>query len=609
MISVFLMMIAVLLGSARRGTFHSSLYRDREASRYLGEAALAEMQARLRAQPDWQEDLVDQPSLFGEGRYTVIFSASESVNNLEGAQPEPGPYGDVAPGTVFLRIHTDVDGYRQTFDVVLGRGLAAPNEGDAVIATGRVRMRGDVLITGTASYQDGTVVDANLVSNSVTDADGLVTWAPNPADPASSALIEGSVEVPGSNPQTVQMAGATITEGVDRLTAPKPANDVDILGEIARNSSLPPLPPLVSGQPVPPGDYYVSGDLDLPGDLVLDGVKLYVAGDVKVNGSIRGDGSVFVGGSTQFRGAAELLPQGEQSIALMSHGNVELTGFDGSSYMDTVTAGAGPEWAATWQYTKRDMKAILAEVEAPGYVFDPESAADYRMRLLGHEHTPDASPDNPGDPLESNKLRRLINLLEQQPASETRDFMLSKMRFLRNDQVDSNVNAGGVFGFARKSYHPDAWDQCLMASLRELFSGDSHDALFDTVNDALAHDPPLDFSEFGGPDALRGLLVSGLRAFNMDQPGSAYFQGRVLTHGWFYAGHEVSVVGSVSVLGHPSHLQDPNWQATPPSAPGLTLAPGDLQLDGGTKVTYMQDVVDSAGSGPGVLGVQYWLGH
>ncbi|MFA7480542.1 MAG: hypothetical protein WC314_08570 [Vulcanimicrobiota bacterium] len=601
---ILLMMLAALLAAARRGSFSSDHFRRREATRYVAEEAVAVMLARLREDPEGETDLVDQATVFGGGSYTVRFSETESVNNLRGDDLKPGPYGDVAPGNALLRIHARTQGYERIFDVMLGPPPNPPGQVDALVASGRLELHGDVEVAADAGFTDLTPVDANIVSNSIDDTDGLIKWTPLPT--GGSISVEGAVQLPGTNPDALDFSGFTLN--TDRLSGPKPLERVDIPFEIARarDRGLGTVS-ITSGTPLPSGEYYIDGPIDLPGDLILENTKLYVSGDLTVHGSIQGRGALFVGGSTTFKGSARVIPNAQESIALMSYGSVELTGFNGGDYMEQITGPLGTPSRQIWENTKQDMHAILEEIEQPGYTFLADSAADKRMQTLGHHFTD--HPDGP-DPLQDNKLLKLRDILLLQPSSETRNFMLSKIEFLRDHDNTEGASSGGIFGLAEKYHHPPGWRATLEAALREIKDGHTHDGLFDTVNDILAYgNATLPLTEFGGRDAVKALLINGLRALDMNRPGTAYFQGRLITNGWLYAGHEIAVVGSITVLGDPEVKELPSWSASPASAPDLVLEPGDVQLDGGTKITHTEDVVKAARETQGNLGVLHWLGH
>lgn len=603
---ILLMMLAALLAAARRGSFSSDHFRRREATRYVAEEAVAVMLARLREDPEGETDLVDQATVFGGGSYTVRFGITESVNNLKGDDSKPGPYGGVAPGNALLRIHARTQGYERIFDVMLGPPPNPPGQVDALVASGRLELHGDVEVAADAGFTDLTPVDANIVSNSIDDTDGLIKWIPLPT--GSSISVEGAVQLPGTNPDALDLSGVILN--TDRLSGPKPLERVDIPFEIARarDRGLGTVS-ITSGTPLPSGEYYINGPIDLPGDLILENTKLYVSGDLTVHGSIQGRGALFVGGSTTFKGSARVIPNAQESIALMSYGSVELTGFNGGGYMEQITGPLGTPSRQIWENTKQDMRAILEEIEQPGYTFSETSDADKRMVALGHGFNV-AHPDGSNPLLQDDKLRKLRDILLAQPPSETRNFMLSKIEFLRDHDNTEGDYSGGIFGLARKDHHPTDWRETLELALQDIQNGHTHDGLFDTVNDILSlNDPVHDLTDFGGRDAVKALLINGLRALDMNRPGTAYFQGRLITNGWLYAGHEIAVVGSITVLGDPEVKELPSWSASPASAPDLVLEPGDVQLDGGTKITHTEDVVKAARETQGNLGVLHWLGH
>lgn len=641
LLSIFLMVLSALLVSAQQGAFNTDYHRKRELTRLVAEEALSTTLAHLREDPDWEGDVVEEPTIFGGGEYTVRFSESASVNNLTGESSKTGPYGPVAPGTALIRIEATTQAYHRTFDAL----VAIPNwgitPGDGVIATGRVTLRGDTSISGAEGYSGELPLEVSLVSNSTADESDLVTWLPSKIGDQIS--IDGLLETASPSLSSVNIAGFDVSK-IQRLEAPKPYDSIDILDEIAqaRDRGLSAPPSIVSGSPLPPGEFYIDDDLVLAGDLILDGTKLYVTGDVKLIGSLSGNGALVVGGATSLRGSSKLLPYAENSIALMSRSNVEINGFSGSLYMDTLTQGTG--LSDVWTNTKYDMKMIFEEVSAPGYSFRLNSVADRRMRTLGNEagekydsdgnHLGDDEHPDGGSASQHNKFKQLTEFVTAQPLSPTQQFMEEKLRYLRDYTDPAEPRTGGIFGFA---YYDDSGATMGANSAADIFAqkvydlqqGLTHDGLFDAANDLLAYltDSNLGvdedvktqiISESGGVEAIRALLINGLRAVNMDQPGTSYFQGSIVTNGWLYAGHEITVVGQLKVIGDEKLVDEEGWKSSPQSPEELvggsgnsmpTLEPGDLYIDGDSSVVYFADVTEESGLVGGALTVRQWFGH
>lgn len=72
------------------------------------------------------------------------------------------------------------------------------------------------------------------------------------------------------------------------------------------------------------------GSVVIDGDLVLDDCLFFVTGDLTVKGGLRGSGAVVVKGKTQVEGGANLAS--DESVALLSRGDVRLLGTSGNSY-------------------------------------------------------------------------------------------------------------------------------------------------------------------------------------------------------------------------------------------------------------------------------------
>ena len=87
--------------------------------------------------------------------------------------------------------------------------------------------------------------------------------------------------------------------------------------------------PYIPGQPV--GGYCVVGSsLNISGDCELHGGVLAVRGDLQVNGQLKGSGFVLVTGNVSAGAGASL--QAEDKLALLSGGNLTLTGQNATTY-------------------------------------------------------------------------------------------------------------------------------------------------------------------------------------------------------------------------------------------------------------------------------------
>lgn len=588
-----MMLLGAVIGVTRGGNFITQNYRSSTSSYFVARAAVAEMQARFAADPNLETDQVDISTAFGNGSYTVRFADDQSVNNLKGGTPKTGPYGEVQPGSALLRIHTKVGALSRTYDVLLSGQPGDQTDGVALLASGRIAMRGKVTVDGMKSYTDDSNVRASVVSNDPQSRADVITW--NPANAGDTALVTGSVQHLSSHSQAVNLAaGAQVMEGTKQLNSAKNPPTRDIVGEVEANDTLP-APPS-SGTLA--GDFYQDGDFTYDGDLVLDGANLYIDGDLTINGSITGSGQVYVTGDTTFKGDAKLQANGG-AAALFSHGDVELTGFDGTAYLEGRAGDVGGDMPEVLANAQKDIQAIIDEIKS-GAVLDEHSPLDHRMRSLGQNDS-SGHPDNPGDAKEQDKLRRLLAMVKSQPDSPTKAFMVEKLEFLRSDAGDYY---GGVFGFFRKPHHA-AGDEGLREAVKEVIAGTTMDGMVDAINDlvsrARTEGHPEWLDDFGGEDALRAFMVNSLEQISFDRLGTSYFQGEIYTNGFFYSANEVDVIGRINVVDDGSQES-----GSPQSNPGLTLDPGDVYFDTNTRVIYIDEPISQTGI-EGNLGVKYWL--
>jgi hypothetical protein len=392
------------------------------------------------------------------------------------------------------------------------------------------------------------------------------------------------------------------------------------------------------------GDHYESGDKTVTGDIVLNNAALYVEGDLTVLGSIRGAGAVYVGGDTTFSGDS-VVASNEDGVVLYSQGNVHLRGFDGTEWMDQVTAAEG--LSLEWQQTKsafRTLRQYLLEYAAnpslsgsphPAFIPPPDTPDDlnaaraYYWRseaglLLAHLND-DVSFFHPPGITESDLLRKMVDAIESRPTgspgdptTRTREFMLSKFRGLYNPDPDLASNE--VFTNALGGPHPGGADQSL---IQDFTTGDReglvpHRGLsVELVTAAAMIDgqnmgPPY-YTSYSGlsEQVLAEALVKHAHWFDLydfDHLGRSYFQGNIYTRGAIYASNEVTIVGSLSAVDDPDEADTP-WDPPhrDPDDSDVSLKPGDVHLGNGTRILHVADLEPGTKGANPPVGVVYWL--
>jgi hypothetical protein len=103
--------------------------------------------------------------------------------------------------------------------------------------------------------------------------------------------------------------------------------------------------------------------------------------------------------------------------------------------------------------------------------------------------------------------------------------------------------------------------------------------------------------------SLRPAAYNLVKEVDYDKIGYSTFQGLIYTNGAFYSGNEINVIGAVIV----------NSDGTQPPIDigGVTLEPGDLFLDKGTNVTFVEELFDDSGNSgtTGPPAVVLWMGR
>ncbi len=576
--SVLAMMVLGLFQTLRGELFLSQAHRDEASAMYVAEAGLIDAMAELSNNPGWIDGFDHKPFPGVNGTYTITFNTGtgpfnedDSINNDDGTHNENYRSATAVPaGCCSLVVIGKVGRSVRKVEALVRVSGGTYRTPAPIVSSGRVVMRGDVSVNGITSQSDPTPVDGDIHSNLNTADDDLVFW--DNQGGLATANITGEVSSSGSSSQAVNLNGYTPLGGISNNAAQQSVPNVNILGQISSHSSAPnPTIPgsgtaTLSGGP----DYYYSppgGTLTFQGDLVLNGVNLYVDGDLVVNGSITGDGSVYVVGSPSFQGDARISTATPDKVALFSHGDVDLIGFDGTAYMNSITGDA--QFTAAWtqfQSSLNDFQTALAGSPTLGQdSFIDRARAEIAI-------TPGAGAYNTNGGM-GNTTGEMVNRLLLQPQSSNRDFMIDKMNSIR-DVFISHGNG----------------------SAAEI------NALNNLANDILvagAFDAVIDHNRYD----LLNLVRSYSNQIELDRLGASYFQGLVFTHGSLNAVNEVTVVGAVVAYDDGSQV--------PRTVGSDTLNPGDLFLNNDVRVTYVEDFFTDNGNGitgPGG-GLLLWMGR
>lgn len=565
MMTVMLLMVLSVITLARSENFQAKGHHDKMAARYLAEAGLAEARQKLSEDPTWEDGFNDQASSFGKGIYRLKFHTStgavpadESVNNLSGAVAVPGPYGSVPPHTALLQVTGVAGGQSQTVTALVSRRFTLPAN-TPMTASGVVDLAGKVRVDGLSDLE-GDVVEAGLHSFSQKSGSPTVLWKPNQS--GDRAVVSGKVSAAasggaidfGSDTSAYSVAGGFETDS----TLQRPTQ-IDVAGLVQANSGA--AAPTITGgtNTIASGDWHRAGNLEINGDLVLEeGAALYVSGSLKVNGAIRGQGAVYVKDTTTLQGDAFV--ESSNRVALLSGKDVNLTGFDGNEFIRSL----GPEAEA-------HLDNVNATIEQMTKLIDTRSPQDLMgnlgpLDLLKHQISarPNDRVLDPG--MENNQLGRLVEIVEAQPASATRDFVLEQMK-----------------GYNDFFY----WEpgQNFSAEAREFIAEPS-------VHQPYALQAVLDigagFYEDPGEALHKVRYIVGNLGY--DKLGTSFFQGLVYSNGNIHADNGVTVIGAMV-------------------ADGKTGSQGDIKLTNGVTVTLVESFFEGEQplqfSGP--LSVDAWF--
>jgi len=593
--TVLLTMLKGLAFLATSNSFKTQTHLSQTGALYSAEAGFADVMYQLENDAGWTTGFSQKPLTESPGRYTVVFNTSgapykktESVNNLQSDTTADSFLGEdtVPPYTALIIVQSEYMGRERTILATVSRG-APTSLYPGFIASGKIALRGDVYINGVEDLITGTATDAGIYSRQTTTGSPLITWEPNGL--GDRAIIDSEVGVASTDPDTMDFGSNPSLYSVNNFKTDVSGltNSVpDIQAEVSGKSGLPSpsLQPLgtttISG-----GEFYQGGDVSLDGDLILDGGTLYVDGNLTVNGSIKGEGAVYVTGDSSFFGDAAVTAKSGDVVALYSKGDVKLSGFDGTAYLEAAVA-SDPQAQLWWDQTKTtvaDMKGLINSNPAADFMGNTGSQGPVAQNLeemrwaLSDYSSIGVTQADTWKGHDTALLNKLATHIQSQPASSARDFILEKFLDLQKlVSIDDNSNP---FNSGQNKAQ-------IVANWK------SGDRTLAGILDACASN--------GSPE-LMGELITLADQFSPDKLGSAFFRGVIYTNGFVYATSDVHIIGSMHTFDDGS--QDGE------TIDGEDIEPGDIYLTNDTRLTYNQQFAEDAGltSGSGELRVKTWV--
>ncbi len=591
MTSVLAIMLLSLIYASRQRSFTARQFQEKTAALYVAEAGVEAALNALEADNAWIEGFDQEPMEKGPGSYTLEFVEGdpdpwESVNNLAGTAAVDSHLGSstVPPRSALLVVTGRVGTTTRRIQVLV-RGGSSPLAQQALLASGKVHLNGDIAVRGLKTLTGFEEVEAGIHTNSLSES---IVWQGEAED---TALVTGTVSSRnqaassiqlGSGPNDPRVEVGTVEPGAAPIAPPS----VDIVREV--ESRRGPDVTLAGTNPVlPQGDHYHGGNLEVQGDLVLEGGNLFVEGNLKVNGSIIGDGAVYTTGTTRFFGDAKVTSLKDRKVAVYSHGHVHLSGFNGSEFLDTVLAGNQQQldnWHETQAVVELSRKMVLENEDrvlepsgspsagstfgqfqdAVGVKLTPSNFGNHNIHFA-NSRFPEFSE------LHGNKgvLHDLIAYVEGlPPGGDSLEFMRERLYYL--DETFGQPGARDV--------HDGPYG--------------SH-SLFNAT---------MDFGQ-NEPEAWTEILNRS-RILGQGQIGTAYFFGMVYTNGAFYSDNEVSVIGML--VAH----DDGSQEGATLDDTAVDVQPGDIYLNQRSSLVFVEELFSDEDPLQGAiteLTVEGWL--
>jgi hypothetical protein len=562
---------------------------DKIAAGYVAEAGLSQVLTQLNADRSWRTGFSHQKTHWAGGTYTVQFrdtgpfQPNDSVNNLDSDAPRTGPKGNLPPRCAYVVVVGQVGMVQRVLEAVVApKTLLAT--GGPLLAQGPIELHGNVEATGLESYA-GAPTQVRLHSN-FAGASGSPTISWQPLSGSDELRVAGNLSaVDNRSAADVFALGGTYSvtglhPAQPQLTPP----DLNVPGQVAAHSGAAPVTWTGLNTVLAPGDYYLDSASSYAGNIVLqEGANVYVDGDLDVTGSVTGRGSMYVNGNMKLSGAAEV--SSSNRVALAVEGDVTLEGFNGNKYLRDL-AGAAPILhdigrvtdAMTYYLSNPDVTPPPLPQSwpnappggMPGWassgLLGNWGALDRLNASLGGDLELDGSSPPPFFPdVRENRVGALLDLVNAQPASSQKTFVLGQLQKLRE------------FTRWRTPFTSKEAKRDEFLAHPELDCPAALEGLFDTLN------------QLDTATQRRGLqaALNVISNFTVNRLGDAHFEGLVYARGTIRARNEIQVRGGLVAAGLNSRVV----------------------LENGSRLTWIKDFF---GVGPeavaygGTLGVRHW---
>jgi len=592
---LFMMALSMILMSRQRVFVGMGQYHQAQAL-YLAEAGMARAQAALESDINWSG--VKDATIDGmPGKYTVEFKPGKmgsvrNLGNMTGREDSYHGEGSVPENSALLVVEANVSGHRYVLEsLVEGQGSVGYVT-DAILASGKVRAKGDLKVDGIAALDDSASVDGSIQSNDGGTED-VVVW-----EGGGEALITGHVGIKGSTGDAINMVGATILGGPE-LNSLSNIPKYDITSEVEANLGHP-VPTIVEyGTTTLSGGKYTLPGGAINGDIVLaDGATLYVDGDISINGSISGSGNVYVKGKTSFYGDSEISTNPDKSVSLYSKGDVTLSGFDGTKFLED-----NPETAALLDDAEFSLKHLQVGLSVTGGEFTGiKPYLDKTTTALGvHTHygpsyitfdpiVKDGAQLLKGRDVDVRTMKRLNSKILALPEGRTRDFL--------QERVDT---LSQLFSSAADVYTGDPPEGEENLAVKAFLEDGKTAGFLDAVINGNATSSTAFIDHW--PAALN--LINQI---DYDKVGTSYFQGAIYTNGHFVADNEVNILGALILDGNGADKKS----VTLGDGSSVELSSGDVYLANSTRITYVEEMFKSGDldlTGPQLLARRLWIGR
>jgi hypothetical protein len=608
---VVLMMVGVTLQMSRQSQYSSTYHTRQIAALAAAEGGVTDVKSQFLADRTWGPTSSYSVTLPGQrSSYRTQFAATPvvdpdlSINNLSGETAVDGPrgVGTVPPRSAYLVIDGFSGEARQRLEVIVKASPFSSLQ-SPLVTSGAQYFDEDVHVTGILDFDDITPATSDIHSNSDDVTSTRIEWAGTPGelfkvDGTVSATADSSSAFDlSSGGGTVDIQSSEFGSGSRQF----PELNIEEIVDTASGTSVSSPP---SGTSLTlSSDSVSNGQLNIQGDLILDGAHLFVDGDLIVNGSITGEGSVFVLGDTRFSGASSVNVT-EGHVSLYSEGHVVLNGFGGTEYLESVAPIQEP--LERVKFALHGISQEMTQFRYDGGVSDWRARGwvDIYRPLLGQapgNHMPigffAGYPDFQNDaaawglpPVENihaNSVQTCIDHLQTLvPSANSQNdrrvnFLLTKLVRLQLI-LDANDYPGTIAGPLDIVKVDDY-----------LADGTVSEGLLDTIMD--------DLTQYN----RAGEIMEGeMRNFTFDSVGSSYFKGVIYSNGAVHCTNEVEVLGGI-------YVEKNRFSPAPTdklTTPDRDLEAGDVQFDSGTKITYVEGLLEQspAAGGNNLVTTVYW---